>query len=254
MTLGKAGVLVKVQDTFNGPAVVAIAPNSDIFIADGHNNTRVDEIFQRRNHHQGLGNERIGSRRIRKWYTAWRSIPRDACSWPIAATRESDFDKGREVSRRVETVRQPQRDLCDKNDVMYVADSDSNTRTIPDGNEVFGLVARKTVQGHGVYSGWPEPNPDSDAADPRSGLKISVTSAAEGVAADSPAIFMARKSDRPCCGNISEPTARISLETSCCFHRTRDFSWGNFPPYAVRRSITCAGIRRRCGQSGTAAE
>ena len=41
MTLGTAGVAGTGHDTFNGPAAIAIAPNGDIFIADGHVNSRV---------------------------------------------------------------------------------------------------------------------------------------------------------------------------------------------------------------------
>src|SRR5579862_1331740 len=36
MTLGKAGVAAEGPDTFNGPADVVVAPNGDIFVADGH--------------------------------------------------------------------------------------------------------------------------------------------------------------------------------------------------------------------------
>jgi DNA-binding beta-propeller fold protein YncE len=36
MTLGKAGIAGSGHDTFNGPCDVAIAPNGDIFVADGH--------------------------------------------------------------------------------------------------------------------------------------------------------------------------------------------------------------------------
>jgi len=36
MTLGKAGVAGTGDDTFNQPSAVAIAPNGDIFVADGH--------------------------------------------------------------------------------------------------------------------------------------------------------------------------------------------------------------------------
>ncbi len=36
MTLGKAGVAGNGPDTFNGPSAVIVAPNGDIFIADGH--------------------------------------------------------------------------------------------------------------------------------------------------------------------------------------------------------------------------
>jgi streptogramin lyase len=41
MTLGTPGVAGAGHDTFNGPADVAIAPNGDIFVADGHGNSRI---------------------------------------------------------------------------------------------------------------------------------------------------------------------------------------------------------------------
>jgi DNA-binding beta-propeller fold protein YncE len=41
MTLGKAGVAGEGTDTFDGPTDVAIAPNGDIFVADGHGNNRI---------------------------------------------------------------------------------------------------------------------------------------------------------------------------------------------------------------------
>ena len=41
MTLGTAGVAGDGQDTFDGPADVAVAPNGDIFVVDGHGNNRV---------------------------------------------------------------------------------------------------------------------------------------------------------------------------------------------------------------------
>ena len=41
MTLGTAGVAGAGRDTFDGPADVAIAPNGDIFVVDGHGNNRV---------------------------------------------------------------------------------------------------------------------------------------------------------------------------------------------------------------------
>jgi streptogramin lyase len=41
MTLGTPGVPGAGHDTFDGPADVAVAPNGDIFVADGHGNSRV---------------------------------------------------------------------------------------------------------------------------------------------------------------------------------------------------------------------
>jgi N-acyl-D-amino-acid deacylase len=41
MTLGKAGVSGDGPDTFNSPTDVAVAPNGDIFVSDGHVNSRI---------------------------------------------------------------------------------------------------------------------------------------------------------------------------------------------------------------------
>jgi hypothetical protein len=41
MTLGTAGISGDGPDTFNGPTDVAVAPNGDIFVADGHVNARI---------------------------------------------------------------------------------------------------------------------------------------------------------------------------------------------------------------------
>ena len=41
MTLGQPGVAGATETTFDGPADVAIAPNGNIFVADGHGNDRV---------------------------------------------------------------------------------------------------------------------------------------------------------------------------------------------------------------------
>jgi len=41
MTLGTPGVAGADEDTFDGPADVLVAPNGDIFVADGHGNDRV---------------------------------------------------------------------------------------------------------------------------------------------------------------------------------------------------------------------
>jgi DNA-binding beta-propeller fold protein YncE len=41
MTLGTAGVAGDGPDTFNGPTDVAVAPDGDIFVADGHVNSRI---------------------------------------------------------------------------------------------------------------------------------------------------------------------------------------------------------------------
>ena len=41
MTIGTAGVAGEGENTFDGPADVAVAPNGDVFVVDGHGNNRV---------------------------------------------------------------------------------------------------------------------------------------------------------------------------------------------------------------------
>jgi hypothetical protein len=47
MTLGKAGVSGDGPDTFNRPSAIAIAPNADIFVADGHNSPPNSQVNAR---------------------------------------------------------------------------------------------------------------------------------------------------------------------------------------------------------------
>ena len=51
MTLGKPGVAGDGPDTFNSPSDVVVAPNGDIFVADGHGEKTNDRIvkFNKRN-------------------------------------------------------------------------------------------------------------------------------------------------------------------------------------------------------------
>lgn len=60
MALGKAGVAGDGPDTFNGPTDVAVAPNGDVFVADGHFNARIvkfsgDGAFLKAWGHKGTG-------------------------------------------------------------------------------------------------------------------------------------------------------------------------------------------------------
>jgi ABC-type molybdate transport system substrate-binding protein/sugar lactone lactonase YvrE len=48
MTLGKAGVAGDGPDTFNQPTDVVVAPNGDIFVADGHRDTKTNSSFNNR--------------------------------------------------------------------------------------------------------------------------------------------------------------------------------------------------------------
>ena len=68
MTIGKPGVTGDTPDLFNQPNAVAIAPNGDIFVSDGHDrgrgNARVLKYDEGRKIHQAMGRARLGSRPV----------------------------------------------------------------------------------------------------------------------------------------------------------------------------------------------
>ena len=112
LTLGKKGVAGPGLDEFDAPTEAAIAPNGDIFIADGH---------RRR---LAIGNARIvkfdKTEVLKTWERAWppaNSTPpgvrftRPALRWRSAEQPHPDFRSGRQVHRAVVPVRAPERHL-----------------------------------------------------------------------------------------------------------------------------------------------
>jgi hypothetical protein len=89
MTLGTAGVSGEGPDTFNEPTDVAVAPNGDIFVADGHVNSRIVKVSRKTAAFRSSittagssGNGRSSDRRA-----ASSSPRRHAVTSSIAATR-----------------------------------------------------------------------------------------------------------------------------------------------------------------------
>jgi sugar lactone lactonase YvrE len=184
MTLGKAGVPGEGPDTFNGPADVAIAPNGDIFIADGHNNTRVVKFSKDGTFIKAWGQKGSAPGEFKVVH----SLAFDSKGRLFVADRGNQriqiFDQDGKFLAEWKQFGSPSGIYIDKNDVMYVADSDSNTKNNPGWKRGIRVGSAKDGKVT-AFIPDPQPDPDSDAPDPRSRLKISVTSAAEGVAADS---------------------------------------------------------------------
>jgi sugar lactone lactonase YvrE len=180
MTLGKAGVAGDGPDTFNQPSDVIVAPNGDIFVADGHG-----------------GNTNA---RVVKFSKEGKFIK----TWGKKGTAPGDFDtphalaldsKGRlfvgdRANNRIQIFDQDGKFLdqwtqfsrpsglyIDKNDVLYVADSESNAARHPGWKRGIRVGSAKdgTVQAF-----IPDPETDQDR---------SPTSGAEGVAADAQGVI-----------------------------------------------------------------
>lgn len=175
MTLGKKGVAGSGEDTFNKPSAVLVAPNGDIFIADGHD---------------AGGNNRIvkfakdGSF-ITQWGTAGQADGEFVDPHALAMDSQGRLFVGDRGNSRIQVFSQDGEHLAtwtqfgrpsglyiDANDILYSADSESNATRNPGWKR--GIRIGSARDGF-VTAFIPDPEPDQDN---------SGTSAAEGVAVD----------------------------------------------------------------------
>jgi sugar lactone lactonase YvrE len=173
LTLGKAGVAGDGPDTFNRPSDVIVAPNGDIFVADGHG---------------GTSNARIvkfskDGRFIKTWgkkgsapgeLDVPHSLAMDSRGRLFVADLQNNriqiFDQDGKVLGEWKQFGMPGGLFIDANDVIYVADSLSSPDRHP--GWVRGIRIGSAKDGT-VTSFIPDPTPNADPI-----------TAAEGVAAD----------------------------------------------------------------------
>ena len=130
MTLGKAGVAGPGLDTFDQPTEVAVAPNGDIFVADGHggkptNNARIMKFDSH-------------GKFLKTWGKKGTRISEFDCPHTLTFDSQGRLFVGDRQNNRIQIFDQdghfiaewkqfgrPSGIYIDKNDVMYVADSES---------------------------------------------------------------------------------------------------------------------------------
>ena len=132
LALGTAGVTGDGPDTFNRPSGVVVAPNGDIFVADGHggkSNARVVKFSK-------------DGKFIKTWgekgsapgeFNDPHSIGMDSQGRVLVADRQNDriqiFDQDGKFLAEWPQFGRPSGIYVDKNDVMYVPDNLSNSST-----------------------------------------------------------------------------------------------------------------------------
>ncbi|MEX2125506.1 MAG: peptidyl-alpha-hydroxyglycine alpha-amidating lyase family protein [Woeseia sp.] len=175
MTLGKKGVAGTGHDTFNKPSAVLVAPNGDIFVADGHDeggNNRIVKFSEE-------------GEFIKEWGTAGQADGEFIDPHALAMDSQGRLFVGDRGNSRIQIFDQDGKHLAtwtqfgrpsglfiDANDVLYSADSESNATRNPGWKR--GIRIGSVKDGF-VDAFIPDPEPDQDN---------SGTSAAEGVAVD----------------------------------------------------------------------
>ena len=183
MTLGKAGVAGDGPDTFNQPDDVAIAPNGDIFVSDGHT--------------PALGTARVmrftkDGKFIKQWgrhgsgpgeFEVPHALAFDSRGRLFVGDRANNriqiFDQDGNFIDQWKQFSRPSGVYIDNHDVIYVTDSESTDKPGYGYNPGWRRGIRVGSAKDGSVAAF-IPDPLSPTADG----KLPATSAAEGVAAD----------------------------------------------------------------------
>jgi sugar lactone lactonase YvrE len=177
MTLGKAGVAGDGPDTFNQPNAVAIAPNGDIFVSDGHNagrgNARVVKFTKDGKFIKQWGGHGSGPGQFEVPHTLAFDSKGRLFVGDRANNRIQIFDQEGNFLAEWKQFSRPSGIFIDKNDVIYVTDSESTDK-----------------EGYGYNPGWKRGIRIGSAKDgtvtafiPDPSPGTAVTSDSEGVAA-----------------------------------------------------------------------
>ena len=143
MTLGKTGVAGDGPDTFNRPSGVVVAPNGDIFVADGHggnSNTRVVKFSKDGKFVKTWGTKGTGPGQFGELH----SIGMDSKERVYVADRSNMrvqvFDKDGNFITEWKQFGRPSGIFIDHNDRIYVADNTAVTGGVRIGSAKDGKV------------------------------------------------------------------------------------------------------------------
>jgi DNA-binding beta-propeller fold protein YncE len=175
LTLGKAGVAGEGPDTFNQPSDVAVAPNGDIFVADGHDpntNARIVKFSSDGRFVKAWGKHGSGPGE----FETPHGLAFDSRGRLFVADRSNNriqiFDQDGKFLEEWKQFSRLSGIYIDKNDTLYGTDSESNTRRNPGWKRGIRIGSAKDGT---VWAFIPDPEPKPDE---------SSTSGGEGVAAD----------------------------------------------------------------------
>ncbi len=134
LTLGKAGVAGAGPDTFNRPSAVTTGPNGDIYVADGHggeSNARVVKFSKDGKFIKAWGKKGTGTGE----FDTPHAIATDSQGRVFVGDRSNDrvqvFDPDGNFLAEWKQFGRPSGMFIDRNDTLYVADSQSDAKRNP---------------------------------------------------------------------------------------------------------------------------
>ncbi len=175
MTLGKAGVAGEGPDTFSGPSDVVVAASGDVFVTDGHvanSNGRVVKFSKDGKFIKAWGKKGSGPGE----FDIPHSIAMDSRGRLLVADRSNNriqiFDQEGRFLDQWKQFGRPSGVFIDRNDTMYVVDSQSNSAQNPGFTRGIRIGSAKDGK---VTAFIPDTTPDADKNN---------NAGAEGIAAD----------------------------------------------------------------------
>jgi DNA-binding beta-propeller fold protein YncE len=134
MTLGTPGVAGEDDKHFNAPSDILIAPNGDIFVADGHGgntNARIVKFDKNGKFIKAWGTHGTGPGQ----FDAPHGLAMDSAGRLFVADRSNSriqiFDQDGKFLAEWRQFGRPSGVFINKNDILYVADSTSSDKTNP---------------------------------------------------------------------------------------------------------------------------
>src|SRR5882672_3248933 len=180
LTLGKAGVAGEGPDAFNKPSDVLVAPSGDIFVADGHgpdSNARIVKFSANGKFIKAWGKQGSGPGEFNNPHSLAMDSKGRLFVGDRGNSRIQIFDQDGKFLEEWRQFGRPSGVFIDQNDILYVADSESNMARNPGFRRGIRIGS---VQDGKVTAFIPDP-----VLNPGQGLEPTNGTAAEGVAADS---------------------------------------------------------------------
>ena len=175
MTLGKEGIAGDGNDVFNKPSDMLVAPNGDIFVADGHDaggNNRIMKFDKDGNYLAQWGETGGDHGQFRDPHALAMDSQGRLFVGDRGNSRLQIFTQDGEHIATWTQFGRPSGLFIDQNDILYSADSESNARRNTGWKRGIRIGSAKD----GFVTAFiPDPEPDQDN---------SGTSAAEGIAVD----------------------------------------------------------------------